>query len=389
MAITLAKLYTAAKKTYHMKLLAGSAGMQNYVRWVHMIEDMQVPSFLHGDELVFTTGIGQSGTVWLQDFAKLVYQSKGAGLVVNIGPYIHAVPPQVVVFCEQHGLPLFQVPWEVHLIDITYDFCHRIVSNEESEMSLANAFRGLIYGTQEWERLYPTLKQHGFIKTDLYCVAVFSVEHKNNASSTVEKQKLYFQAHKLLEKMDFRFSLFYQENVLIVIQSGSSPHILQEFAKNLIELSSLQFPKWQIHAGIGPQSNGLQTVSDSFRKAMAALRLAQHRSTPCLQYEGLGVYKLLLAVDDSTVLEDFVQETLSPLKTFDTKNGTDYIHTLHTYIEHNSSVQELSKISGLHRNTINYKIKRIRKILQCNLTQKDKLRILLAFYIEDLLQKKV
>lgn len=70
MAITLTQLCRNAEKNYNMKLIAGRDGMDNTVRWVHMVDDSEVPDFLHGNELVFTTGIGHSGSDWLEPFVK-------------------------------------------------------------------------------------------------------------------------------------------------------------------------------------------------------------------------------------------------------------------------------------------------------------------------------
>ena len=117
MAITLARICANAEKTYGMKLIAGRAGMDNFVRWVHIVEDSEVPDFMHGNELVFTTGIGHKGSGWLLDFVRQLKGKNAAGVVVNIGPYINAVPKDVMEYCECNALPLFVVPWSVRLID--------------------------------------------------------------------------------------------------------------------------------------------------------------------------------------------------------------------------------------------------------------------------------
>ena len=92
MAITLSQLcYNTATK-YNMHLAAGRRGMGNTVRWVHMIEDRQVPEFLHGNELVFTTGIGHVGSDPLLDFVKKLNEYRAAGVVINIGPYLSHMP---------------------------------------------------------------------------------------------------------------------------------------------------------------------------------------------------------------------------------------------------------------------------------------------------------
>ncbi len=139
MAITLKRLCRNAESSYNMILAAGRNGMDSVVRWVHMVEDSGVPGLLHGGELIFTTGIGLSGSDLLLPFVRELKQHDAAGLVINIGPYIDSIPPKVLVYCEEQDFPLFTLPWEIHIIDITYELCRRIIDNEEQEMSLVNA----------------------------------------------------------------------------------------------------------------------------------------------------------------------------------------------------------------------------------------------------------
>mgnify|MGYP004732656935 CR=1 FL=1 len=140
MAITLAKLCGDIEKKYNMYLVAGKGGMGNVVRWVHMVEDREVPKFLHGGELIFTTGIGQIDNSELLNFVKGLKEHNAVGLVVNIGPYIKEIPKNVVEYCENNMFPLFTLPWNIYIIDITYDFCRRIMDNEKSETSAVEAF---------------------------------------------------------------------------------------------------------------------------------------------------------------------------------------------------------------------------------------------------------
>ncbi|UKI37112.1 MAG: PucR family transcriptional regulator ligand-binding domain-containing protein [Clostridiales bacterium] len=67
------------KQKYSLKLLAGKGGLDNAVRWVHMVEDRQVPDFLHGGELVFTTGIGHVGKDPLFGICQTLKSSRRVG----------------------------------------------------------------------------------------------------------------------------------------------------------------------------------------------------------------------------------------------------------------------------------------------------------------------
>ena len=151
MALTLSQLCVNVEKTYQMKLVAGEDGMDNVVRWVHIIEDVEVSHFINGQELVFTTGIAQRGVNWLLPYAEQLLSHGAVGLVINLGPYIEKVPPQLIVWCNSHAFPLLVLPWSVHIIDVTYDFCHRIIQSEKHERSSASAFSTWIFTPEKGE----------------------------------------------------------------------------------------------------------------------------------------------------------------------------------------------------------------------------------------------
>lgn len=145
MSITVSKLCANAQANYVMKLVAGKEGLGNYVRWVHLVENADVSPFLHGNEMVFMTGVGINDEVHLLKFVEELIEKRCSALVINTGKYIKSIPQSVKDCCDINSLPLFTVPWEVKLIDITYDFCHRIVTGEEIETALATALRNLYF----------------------------------------------------------------------------------------------------------------------------------------------------------------------------------------------------------------------------------------------------
>lgn len=387
MAITMANLCQNCENTYGMKLMAGANGLDNYVRWVHLIEDRDVPNFLHGSELVFVTGIGQqsSNDSWLFDFVKKLFDKKAVGLVVNIGPYICTIPKEVMNFCEENNLPLFAVPWSVHLVDIIYDYCHRIVESEENETSLANAFKNLIFSPEDNESYYNVLNKRGFKDTHHYSVIAIQLITQDDKIKEFDKKNLHFLAHKNLGKITKKFSLLELNDYLVCIIENFNSKQSEIFLKELISICSIQFPDYKIYSGISPDCCGYMEIATGYTKSVSAVKIAVMNKRNIYHYSEIGVYKLLLSVQDTDVLNDLVLESLDKLDEFDIKNGTDYVNTLKCYLMNNSSVQEVAKQTFVHRNTINYKIKKIKEILDCELNCDDKLNLMLAFYIRKLL----
>lgn len=103
-------------------------------------------------------------------------------------------------------------------------------------------------------------------------------------------------------------------------------------------------------------------------------------------YDDLEIKKLILAVDDTDLLKSIYSENLKRLEQFDRDNGTDYMNFLRLYLKDDGSVQKLAEETFVHRNTINYQMSKIKKILGNDLkTLDDRFKIILAFEIYDVL----
>ena len=86
MSVLLRRLCRNTKKDFRINLIAGANGLDNMVDWVHIIEDKDVAQFLHGHELVLTTGIGNlNNAEELLRFIKEIHNVGASGLMINLG----------------------------------------------------------------------------------------------------------------------------------------------------------------------------------------------------------------------------------------------------------------------------------------------------------------
>ena len=65
MAILLRDLYKETKSTYGLDLIAGEEGLDHLMNWVYISEDPGTLEFLHGGELIITTGVLCGNEYWL------------------------------------------------------------------------------------------------------------------------------------------------------------------------------------------------------------------------------------------------------------------------------------------------------------------------------------
>ena len=383
MAISLSQLCENVEKSYSMKLVAGSGGMENTVRWVHIVEDSEVPDFLHGNELIFTTGIAHVGIEWLKDFV-ISLKAKGAvGLVVNIGPHITAVPPAMIVFCEQNDFPLFTIPWTTRIVDISYDFCRRIIGNENREGSIADAFRAIIKEPSSLKTYRELLNRSAFGEKSKYTVISISVTSGGANVTRSAVQTMDMRIWRLIKHSNFHSSLFMHNGSLIAVRQNCSDEEIEQFCSEFEAVTGSS--ERNIHIGISHTVKGLAEVSEAHAQADAAMLMSMLNKTTRTNYSELGVMKLVFAVKNKNVLREFVRENLGTLRRFDIERNADYCDTLRLYLTHSGSVNEVAETTGVHRNTINIKMRAIREIIGSDLDDNDKSALILAFLIEDVL----
>lgn len=378
--VRLEKLYKQGRQQYAMELLTGETRLANIVTWIHMIEDEAAANFLRGNELVFTTGIGHTDTAWLSGFTRGLMNHHASGLVINIGPHIASVPSEVIEYCTKCEFPLFTVPWHIRLVDITRNFCRTLISAEQKETSVSNAFKNVIFSPQEVVKYQAQLERLGFNTAWRYCAAVFDC--RMDAAEWLEIVRLHLES--MMSRFSDSYSIFINNSQLIIVFVNFHDNEIVTCINNLLEYCKKIKTGWSL--GVGQNQANLLFLAKSYKQAESVLTFAAKRENHTAYYKDLGIYRLLLSVEDDTVLREIYQDSLGKLADYDRAQGTDYMDTLKFYLENDASVQAAAKLTYVHRNTINYKLNKIKEIINCNLAcPEDKLKLMLAFKIRDLL----
>ena len=384
MSVTVKKLYKNGTFLYKMELVAGRNGLYNLVQWVHIIEDDNVSSFLHGNELVFTTGILNTHKDWLKDFARKLHKAGVSAFVVNLGPYTKEIPADLIAYCDEVGMPLFTIPWETRIIDMTRDFCRRIMHNENAEDNLSSTVKNIIFKIGDTETQVLQLERYGYQRDSRFCFIGINTrdcpgmeDHNRTLKALAERTA------KLTNELFISF--VYQENLMLVLANYTDAEI-EEFVADFLSAAKQAEGCGNLHLGVSPNQAGIYNINTSFEKALSATEMAVKRSESVCFYEKLSIYKILYAVDDKSVLRGFYSDVLGKLENYDRENRTQLAKLLQTYLENNGSLQLASEKQFVHRNTVTNQLKKIESITGYNpMDLEDKIRFFLSFYIRDIL----
>lgn len=385
MALTLQKMCENAAKRYGMRLEAGERGLYRTVNWIHTLESEQAANFLHGGELVFTTGIGAEGADWLWHFADQLKAREACGLVVNLGPYVSELPEGLKAYCNENDFPLFTVPWETRLVDMTRDFCNRIIEKEKKEESMIGILKSLILYPQRIEDYTQGLKRNGLLREEGCLVVCMKIKGQAERLPEHYEKFLKGRLERFFCQEDMRYVNFRMDDAEVYLLFDRK----EDAAKLSEQISGLQQSREelvQFHVGVGAQDGTMETISENYKRARGLLSVCEKRRCSILCYDALDLERVLLAVSDKAVLRAYYNDCVGRLLAYDMENGTQYTKVLSTYLQFDGSIKQAADVLFVHRNTINYQLGRIKKILGCGLsTLEEKMRLKLAFLAEDFL----
>ena len=129
MSVTCQDLLTL-KYFERIKLVAGPNGLDRTVTWPYVGQTSTVSQWVHGGELLFITGIVHSADK-LKDLILECIQKKLAGLVILVGnEYINSIPEELLAQADAADFPLFEMPWDVKLIDVTREITDLIMRDK-------------------------------------------------------------------------------------------------------------------------------------------------------------------------------------------------------------------------------------------------------------------
>ncbi len=368
-------------------LLAGENGQDRPVSWVHMVENLEASTFLEGGEVVFITGIGLSSPGELMSLVTELCKLEVSGIIINTGPYIEEIPADAIAYCDKLSIPLYEVPWKTHIAEIMRIFCFQITKSDRRTFEIAAGFKNAIFYPDQ-EQLYSImLSQYHFYVEASYSVGVISVISDRDTAKTLEKFEIIFENH--LRHYHSHFAVFINNDDIILVLSEHSVSAVHEIVNDLIDRAKIYLSNDEkLCVGVGRLTKSARCIYKSYRQAKEIQSLqAKGRIDPSqFYYSDMGLYRILMGVEDTEIIKEYHDAVLAPLLVYDKNNNTNLTQTLQTYLEKNGSVKETADAMYVHRNTINYSLKRIEEILNADMSSlADKLRFVIAFMLRDMI----
>lgn len=365
-----------ALKTFRqIELIAGKTGLTRVITWPHVGQTKTVAEWVHGGELLFITGVIHSveelEAVLDEGIAKRL-----AGLVVLVGDeYIKELPDSLIWRADRAAFPLFRMPWNLKLIDVTKEIIDLIMC-DKFELKKAESFLGRLLFSSDLEPddVLELAAVHDVHLGPFCFVALLDIHQKTELILEALQQGDSIEAdvqhtlQMLLQKNHISaLSTVYGSRIICLISAAT----LIEARKVILYLKSVHALVLQMHSEIdlylslGRIYEGPTEMKRSYREAKQALELCRKIGGigQIVVYEELGIYRLLFEIKNMEEIRAYYRYNLCALLAHDKANGSSLLATLRQYLYADSNLVKTAQALFIHRNTLVYRLNQIRALL--------------------------
>ena len=380
MGFTIQDMMLISQEQYRMRFIAGEQGWSNSISWVHMVEDTVIIQYFWGKELAVTTGLGFDTTEKLQKLIEDLIRKHAAGLIINTGNYIFEIPRHLIDYCNENDFPLLTIPWEIHLTDVIKDFSIRIFMQGTADNEISGALIQAIEQPANQEEYRQKLLPY-FDEDGTFQVVLITTDHLDEMD-TVERQKLSYRVQVYLEQITHNGNFMYYDSDFMLVVNDITGEVLDEIVTGMVRRAKRRMPEIPLYVGVGSCINDISNLHTGYARAKAAVQMAKKRKQDLFYFDRMGLYRLLYMVDDSRLLKEMAEEPLKPLLEYDRERHANYVDTLELYLKHNGSIQAVSEEMFTHRNTVIYRMNKIKELLGTNLEEtEERIPYQIAYYI--------
>lgn len=212
-----------------------------------------------------------------------------------------------------------------------------------------------------------------FVNLEEYCSQHFQGE---DAAVEITKSKLLGMISAQVAAKNKELVVASHQGRMILLCPGKNRQdkgeFLQLLGKIRQEIRRIS-PELNTAVGISRLCEHCEKLPQAYKEARETLSIGRKldNSAEVYFYEDLGVYQILMNFKNMPEMAEYYRAILGKLDTLDASTRGDLIKTLEAYFHANANIYKAAQHLYLHRNTMKYRLERIKDILGVDLDEPE------------------
>ncbi|NTV91205.1 MAG: hypothetical protein HGA22_12735, partial [Clostridiales bacterium] len=200
------------------------------------------------------------------------------------------------------------------------------------------------------------------LKENLYLISIFA---KNDTASN---SPIFYLGDIFERAVGGSRSIMYNDHLVLLVGVGKDNKIPEEELESLVRL----LKENGLYAGISSRFASISDLRWQYILATKSVELGLHMNESKLlfSYEDYTIYHIGDICSMNHDIRSFCHPAILKLEEYDQENGTSYLQSLYYHLIHKKQLIT-SNALHIHRNTLNYRMDRISRIVDIDLNSSE------------------
>lgn len=359
-----------------MALIAGENGLDRVVSWTYLCQTR--PYADHMSRGNFALIVVDFVRFDMEELLRTVYELYDlgiSGLGISVMEDKEDLPLQLIKWANEVNLPLFYIRWEgASFVDIDQSIGKLLLADEVKIKQTSDYLYNLLFGYDINQRYVEKISsQFNLDFSKPYRVGIIVVDRTYGMNLETDEHNYEYYANCLnheVEKMECHPLFMKFLNKFVLLFEEKSDHSAEEEIENVLQNLD-ELPRFQGNIRstciLGSVCSNPADFSKSYQQAKNLIPkkdyIPHSRNKKVISASVLGLYKFMFNSGNQAEILEYCTEKLRPIENYDSANGTDLVETCWAYYLNGFSVSATADDMFIHRNSLQYRLKKIEELM--------------------------
>lgn len=363
-----------------MELLTGETGLDRMVSWTYLVQTKPYADHMNpGNFALMVIDYLRLDMETAYD-AMIELNTLGiSGLAISVVDDREMIPDRMIQKAVELKLPLFYVRWEgATFVDIAQSIGELIFETGVSNKRTGDYLYNLLFGYEVNDKYIEKISaQFGLTFDRPYRVGIIVIDRKYGVNleqdehtyayymDCLNREVIHMKKRPMYMRFLNKFVLLFEETA-----DKETEHQIEKILRDLD--SRAQFVGLiRSTCILGAVYTKPADFGKSYQEAKNLIPKKDLLPNPTgkkvLSASSMGIYKFLFNSGNHQEILDYCNEKLKKLEMYDNTNGSFLIETLLNYYMSGFNIGKTAQMMFVHRNSLQYRLKKIEEILKISL----------------------
>lgn len=363
-----------------VELLTGEVGLDRMVSWTYMVQTRPFDDHMNPgnfaliviDDVRFTLASIPDVMVELNELGI-------SGLAISIEDDRETITQEIIENALKLELPLFYIRWEgASFVDIAQSVGKLILETEVRNKRTGDYLYNLLFGYEVNTKYVEKISaQFGLDFTKPYRVGIIVIDRIYGVNLEQDEHTYEYYTdclnREVLHMKKRPMYMRFLNKFVLLFEATETKDTEHELEAILSELDNRPPFKNLIRSTciLGSTYSTPSEFGESYQEAKGLIPkkdiLPNPKNKKVLSASSMGIYKFMFKSGNQQEILDYCNERLKKLEEYDHANGTFLQDTLIEYYMNGFNVGKTAEALYIHRNSLQYRLRKIEEILEMTL----------------------